>query len=47
LISIFQSEHQLNDPIEIEEEEEANQRATQSKSKGKQVARKSSPTAEC
>jgi len=38
------SEHQPNDPIEIGEEEEANQRATQSK---KQVVRKSTQRAEC
>jgi len=38
------SEHQPNDPIEIEEEEEASQRATQSKT---QVVRKSTQRAEC
>jgi len=44
------SEHQPvqpDDPIEIEEEEEASQGATQSKSKGKQVARKCTQRAEC
>ena len=37
---------QLNDPIEIEEEEEPTQGAPTSKSKGKQVARKSTQRAE-
>jgi len=44
------SEHQPvqpDDPIEIEEEKEASQGATQSKSKGKQVARKCTQRAEC
>ena len=41
------SEHQLDDPVEIEEEEEASQGATQNKSKGKQVARKCTQRAEC
>ena len=38
------SEHQSNDPIEIEEEEEASERVTQSKI---QVARKSTQRAKC
>jgi len=33
------SEHQPNDPIEIEEKEEESQKAMQSKNKGKQVGR--------
>ena len=39
--------HQVNDPIEIEKEEEPTQGAPISKSKGKQVARKSTQRAEC
>jgi len=40
-------EHQPNNPIEIKEEEEPTQKATKSKSKGKQVVRKSTQSAEC
>ena len=41
------SEHQQNRPIEIEEEEEATQEPSQSKSKCKQVARNYSQRAKC
>ena len=41
------SEHQQNDHIEIEQKEEANESATKSQSKGKQVARKSTKRAKC
>ena len=39
--------HQVNDPIEIDEEEESTEGAPTSKSKGKQAARKSTQRAEC
>ena len=39
--------HQVNDPFEIEEEEEPTQGAPTSKNKGKQVVRKSTQRAEC
>lgn len=43
----IESDHPGNDPIKIKEEEEPTQGVPKSKSKGKQVVRKSTQRAEC